>query len=655
MLCTLAAPLASAHAIDDTQDTPSAALTKETRQLITKSLHAAQQKRWPEAQRLMAQTHDKAAMALYDWLYFVQTEDDVDFDRISDFIRNHPDWPRQGTLKALAEQSMPASLSELEVIDWFDNNLPLTVRGMMRYAGALTNQRQDQIAAQRLNEWWPKATMGNEQQATVLARYELLISRDAQIARFNTVLFRKQYTNARMLAKSIGRGYPLLAEARIGLAENRPNINNLIAAVPASLQDDPGFMLERLRWRRKNDMDFGAVEILQNMPPAEQIPNLGDWWKERNIIVRRLIDRKDYKTAYVVVSKHGMKEGPDFAAAEFLSGWLALRYTKHPEKAFKHFEALYNGTATPISKSRGAYWAGKASTALHSNDIALQWYRVAAQYQTAFYGQMALAELQPADRPAQQKPPQRNIGAESRFYNKSIVKAARYLNQAGYWKETTEFLDAMSADIKDPDEYILIADLAESLDHYHNAVRIGKKGLEKNIMMVDYAFPTILPRMKNVHLEWALVHGLIRQESQFDREAQSPVGARGLMQLMPATAREVARKIGIAHQTEWLTARPDHNIVLGEEYLEQLLERYNGSYPLALAAYNGGMGNVDKWINRFGDPRTNQISMIDWIELIPFDETRNYVQRVMEATYIYRLKMKAIQKSATTPLHVSLE
>jgi len=657
MLCAISGiPLASAQAVDDTQDRPSVSMTKENRQLIVQGLQAAKQGRWSDAKRLITQSHDQAAMATYEWLNFTRAEtEQVDFDRISDFIRDNPNFPRQSALKELAERSMPPTLSESETIAWFDKYQPQTAKGMSRYLQALINQGHTIRAEARLNEWWPKASLNNEEQATFLSRYGNMLTDNAQVARFNTVLFRKQYTNGRALAKRIGKGYPSLAEARIALAEGGPGIDGLVKAVPAHLQDDPGFMLERLRWRRKNNMDFGAIEILQNMPAPEQIPNLGEWWKERNIMARRLIDKKDYRTAYLVVSKHGLKEGADFAAAEFMAGWLALRFNKQADKAFGHFEALYNGTATPISKSRGAYWAGKASTALRRDDIAKQWYQAAARYQTAFYGQMAIGELSSDARPPQQVPPERTLGAESRFYNKNIVKAAKLLHQAGYWRETTEFLDAMSNDIKDPEEYILIADLAESLEHYHNAVRIGKKGLEKNIMMVDHAFPTILPRMRNVEQEWALVHGLIRQESQFDPQAMSPVGARGYMQLMPATAKEVARKKGIAHQTDWLITRPDHNIELGETYLGQLLRRYDGSYPLALAAYNGGMGNVDKWIARFGDPRTGQIDMIDWVELIPFDETRNYVQRVMESTYIYRLKMKAIQRSVNTPLHVSMD
>lgn len=664
MLCAMGGvPYATAEAINDAQDrTAAVSSPRESHQQIVQGLQAAKQGRWTDAKRLMDQ--DQTAAALYEWVYFTKIASDsangkstatVDFDRINRLLVSNPEFPRQNALKLLAEKSMSANLSANEIITWFDQNQPQTAKGMQRYLQALTNQGQSQKAEERLNAWWPRASLDNKEQAEFLSRYGDMIAQNVHIARFNTVLFRKQYTNARSLATRIGQGYPALAAARIGLASGAPGIDGLVKAVPAHLQDDPGFMLERLRWRRKNNMDFGAIEILQNMPPAAQIPNLDDWWEERNIMARRLIDKKDYRTAYLVVANHGMKEGADFAAAEFMAGWLALRFNRQADKAFGHFEALYNGTTTPISRSRGAYWAGKASEALNRDDIARQWYQASARYQTAFYGQMAIGALAHGERPPQQVPPERTLGAESRFNNRDIVKAAKWLHQAGYRKETTEFLDAMSNNITDPDEYILIADLAESLEHFHNAVRIGKKGLEKNIMMVDHAFPTILPRMRGVQQEWALVHGLIRQESQFDPDAMSRVGARGYMQLMPATAKEVARKKGVQHQTDWLITRPAHNISLGDSYLGELLRYYNGSYPLALAAYNGGMGNVNKWLARFGDPRRGEIDMIDWIEMIPFNETRNYVQRVMESTYIYRLKLKAVQDSVNTPLHVSME
>lgn len=658
LVCAMGVPVTGATAIDNAQGAQAASMSREDRQAVIQGLKAARQGRWAEAKRLIAQSQDKAAQSTYEWLYFTQgvkDTDTVDFGRISKFIKENPEWPRQNALKLLAERSMPDSMHDGDMVAWFDQNAPQTATGMSRYVAALNNLGKKDIAAQRLDAWWPRASLNNKEQAFFLNRYARTIDKNAHIARFNTVLFRQQYTNARALARMIGTGYPALAEARIALAQNSPGVNRLVQAVPAQLQDDPGFMLERLRWRRKNNQDFGAIEILQNMPPADQIPNLDDWWEERNIIARRLIEKKDYRTAYLVVARHGMKQGSDFAAAEFMAGWLALRFNKQAGKAFGHFEALYNGTSTPLSKSRGAYWAGKASKALHQDAIATQWYQAAARYQTAFYGQMAIGELEPAQRPPQQVAPRRAIGAETRFFNKDSVKAARLLHDAGYWKETTEFLDALSNDIKDPEEYILIADLAESLEHYHNAVRIGKKGLEKNIMMVDHAFPTILPRMRSVEQEWALVHGLIRQESQFDPQARSPVGAMGLMQIMPATGKEVARRAGLPHQTDWLISRPDHNIAIGERYLGQLLRRYDGSYPLALAAYNGGMGNVDKWIARYGDPRKGEIDMIDWIEMIPFNETRNYVQRVMESTYIYRLKLRALQRSASTPLHATPE
>ncbi len=663
MLCVMGMSVEAAQAIDDTQDTPAIAMTKENRQAIIQGLRAAKSGQWGEGRRIITQTQDKAAIAAYEWLYFTRSTGPFDFNRISAFIRSHPEWPQRGKLEnkkdynliEQAELSMPQDMPDQEIIRWFNDYEAQTPTGMYRYVGSLVRTGQGDKAREKLGAWWPRASLDKEQQAYFLRAYGDMIDREAHIARLNTVLYRGQASNARVLANMIGKGYPALAEARLALKLGSPGVDRLVKAVPAHLQDDPGFMLERLRWRRENNMDFGAIEILHSMPPADQIPNIGEWWKERQIMVRRLMDRKDYKSAYLLASKHGLKEGSgsDFAVAEFMSGWLALRFNNQADKAFQHFESLYNGTSTPISRSRGAYWAGKASEKLGHGEIAKKWFKESARYQTAFYGQMAIGELDASERPPQLVPPTRTIEAESAFYNRNIVKAARYLSQAGFRQAVTELLDSMSRNIDNPEEYVLISDLAESLEHYHNAVRVSKKGLEKNIMMVDQAFPTILPRMKNIRQEWALVHGVIRQESQFDPQAESPVGARGLMQLMPATAKEQAKKLGLTYQMTALKENPDYNIALGSTYLQRLIDRYDGSYPLALAAYNGGMGNVDKWLAKYGDPRKGEIDMIDWIELIPFSETQNYVQRVMESTYIYRLKMRGIQESVSTPLHVS--
>lgn len=655
-LAVAAAP-GAARAVNPPPEAPggaSAAISKADQSAIHNVLLAAKRHKWREAENLKAQVRDSRALEVYEWLYYTEKGGPVRFDRIAAFIRENPDWPRQDKLKESAEKAMPDDLSATEIIRWFDDFPAQTPEGMNRYMRSLIFQGQDVKAQQVFRSWWVSASLTPEEQARFLKNYGSMLNRDTHAARLDKALFRKQYSAARSLAMILGKGYPALVEARIALAEDARDVSAKVAAVPESLRRDPGFVFERLRWRRRSDQDYGAIEILHNPPPPEKIANPEGWWEERQIIARRLMDREQYESAYLLVKKHGVKEGTPFAEAEFLAGWLALRYLHKPADAFVHFEALYHGTETPISRARGAYWAGRASDDLGYPDIARQWYQAAGKYQTTFYGQMAIGKLDVSYRPEQQTPPERSLSGQRAFDERKMVQAARLLSRAGMRDEVTDMLDALVAKAQTPEDYYYIGELAIALDHYQHAVRIAKKGLQNNVFLMDHAFPTMLSRMRHADAEWALVHAVIRQESAFNYTAVSPAGARGLMQLLPATAKHVAEKNGLPYQAGFLTANPDMNIRLGSLYLKQMVDRFDGSYPLALAAYNAGPGRVDRWVKQFGDPRRGEIDLVDWIERIPYTETRNYVERVLEGVYIYRLKLQDVQKNASSPIHVVL-
>lgn len=644
---------APTHAIENRQAT---ILEGRALSLTHQALLAVKKDQWDRGERLIAQADNPLATKLYQWLYFTHRDSAVvRFDSLATFMRTNPEWPLQGRMRRVAERAMPPGLSDEAVIVWFRQFPPRSAAAMIRYLDALEDAAGQTARIEAiLAPWWEDALLTPDEQSYFLKHYAAYMTRAMHQKRFDQMLFHDHYTNARVLARIMGGGYPALAEARIGLAEDKSNLDRLIAAVPGDLKNDPGLQYERLHWRRVHDYDYRAIEILHRPPSAERIGNLAAWWRERHIIARRLIESKQYNSVYLLVSKHQQKDGLGFAQAEFLSGWLALRFLDEPWRAFEHFERLYNNTKTPISRARGAYWAGRASEALGHKEIAQQWYRAAARHQTAFYGQVALAALDEEYVPPQQLPPAGTPGGKLAFEHQEMVQAARLLSNAGLRRETTDFLNALAEAAQTPEEYLYVADLARELKHYHNGIRLAKEGLQKNIFLMDHAYPTMLSRMHNVDTEWALVHALIRQESAFDYEAVSPAGARGLMQLMPATARDIAQKKGLRHSTDWLTRNPDYNIRLGSYYIQQMLDYYDGSYPLAVAAYNGGPGRVDRWLKEIGDPRKGEIEMPDWIESIPVYETRNYVQRVLEGVYVYRLKLRHIQDNGDAPIHVAL-
>jgi len=614
-------------------------------------LQAAGQKRWSFAESQIANTRDPLAARIYYWMYYTENPGPFVFNRISAFVRQVPHWPQQGTLQLAAERSITDTTPVDSIIRWFQDYAPKTSDGMDRYMKALQSQKMTQQMSAAISAWWGDASLTAEQQARFLRNYGKLIDKESHKRRFNVLLYKGQTTNARAIARLLGKGYPQLADARIALAASDPGVDGLLARVPPHLQNDPGLSYERLRWRRKKDLDFRAIEILHNAPPAHLIPNPEDWWKERHILARRFIEKKQYESAYLLVSKHEMKEGAGFAEAQFLAGWLALRFLNKPWEAFEYFESLYHKSAMPITKARGAYWAGLASEALKAKDIARQWYEMGARYPTAFYGQMSLAKLGRDSDPVTLKPTL-SVQVRRDFEKDDMVQAARLFYRAGLRQDASAFLRAYADKAKTIEQFYLAAGVANDWQHYHDSIAVAKKAQTKGVVMADYAFPTQLARMKPVKTEWALVHAIIRQESQFDQQALSPAGARGLMQLMPATAKETAKKAGISHQNEWLTARPDHNIRLGSLYIAQMVSRFDRNYPLAIAAYNAGPGRVNSWIKMNGDPRQDDIDMIDWIEMIPVAETRNYVQRVLEGVYIYRHKFEKLQASSA-PIHTA--
>lgn len=594
------------------------------------AIKAAAQKRFSAAN-----AQGTIARDLVTW-YKLRLSDKIGFHEAESFIQTHPDWPDLGTIRKKAEESLNASIPSQQVVNWFSTHKPMTAGGMTHYMNALIALNQTEKAMHTLKDWWISASLTPDEQAMILTRFGKYLGSQDHERRLRRILPDGHYSASRALADRLGKGYRELVEARIGLIEQKSDVNALIAKVPANLRNDESLMFARLQWRRMNNENAGAIDMLQRAPAHNQMSRPADWWRERHIMARRLIEEGKWGSAYVLVADHRQKDGFAFAEAEWLAGWIALKKIGKPWEAFEHFERMFNSVETPISRSRGAFWAGLASDALNHPEIAIQWYQVAAKYQTSFYGQLAAQKINLPLGLVAGTPITVDATARQRFKADSRISAALLLRQAGQNNDAKRFFNVFIDGAKSGLDYLLVAELSNSLNMRDVAVRAAKNAERENYVMPEYLFPVIQEtRGKRYATDAAMIHAIIRQESAFDQYAVSRSGALGLMQLMPATAQETAQRNGLGHKKDWLTTNTEHNITLGALYIAQMLNQFGGNKTLAIAAYNAGPGRVNGWIRQFGDPRSPDIDEGDWIETIPVYETRNYVQRVTEALNVY--------------------
>jgi soluble lytic murein transglycosylase len=606
-------------------------LTNQASADSSQVLKAISNKNWSQARTMLASERDPTLNSLYEYFLYTDNSVRVPFASVMSFLRRHPHWPDQNRIKMTAERNIAAGDDKNLVASYFSTQSPLTGEGIIAYAAMMGTSGQFSAV---LNKSWVDADITSDVQQRIFKSYGQLISRTAHERRLDNLLFKDQSSRARALASLLGNGYPELVEARLMLAKDSNNAEQYLARVPANLQKNAGLLYERLRWRRRNDMNDGAVQILQIQPNASEISNIEDWWKERNILIRRYLENKNYSKAYQLASAHGSMDGQEYAEAEWIAGWLSLRFLNDPARALGHFQAMQPRMKTPISKSRSSYWSARALDRAGRKDEAIKWYQYAAQFPRAYYGQLAAKHLnQPLARPVSIIASQTD---RNKIQNSDLGRAIILLDRAGLDGARNKFIKHFSEQIQTAGEFKALAELMMSMKLPQEAIKVSKEAAKDNILLNEESYPVLPSYYQHITIDRALAHAITRQESQFDQVVRSPAGALGLMQLMPATAREVAQKNGINHEQQWLTSNPRHNIELGSLYLAELLRRFDGAHPMAMAAYNAGPSRVNGWIKEFGDPRKGEIDWVDWIELIPISETRNYVQRVTEGYMVYR-------------------
>ena len=595
-------------------------------------------KQWRLALSDAQKVQDKTIYTLVNWMYLIDTQSGASFNEYQTFIKNHKDWPRINRIKYLAEHKINFdNNSPSSIIEYFSNNPPLSGFGRLRLAEAFLENNQTEKARNLVKDGFKDAELSKNDLKYFSKIFKKFLTHQDYVLRADYFAYEAKYKDLKDTIEYLNPDYQKLYNARAALFTKR-SADNLISQIPQSLKEDPGLIYDRIKWRRKKAR-FDDALTLMNQSASDSLMRNQYLAKERLSVGRDKISDKEYKVAYDILKDHRLNEGADYAEIEWHLGWIALSFTNQTDAALSHFLKMNAAVTYPISKARAAYWIGRTYKKLGQASQANSWFRTGSQYGTTFYGQLSHIELN-----ERRFSINNNFKFDENKYEefkknnpqaKSVV-VLKELNRTKYTKDILRHLGDPEQN-RTFEEISMAGVLAQEIERLDFAIQIAKNASYKNLNFLEISYPKIeVPKQVKSQkiLDSSVILALIRQESEFDTSANSKVGAKGLMQIMPATARLLSKVTNTDFSREKLTKDKDYNLALGSYYISDLDDNF-GSHYLAFAAYNAGPHRVEKWIKTYGDPRRKQIDAIDFIELIPFHETRNYVQRVSENINVY--------------------
>ncbi|MEM9105594.1 MAG: lytic transglycosylase domain-containing protein [Pseudomonadota bacterium] len=548
-------------------------------------------------------------------------------------------WPGLSVLRANSERALSREgASATQVIAAFGTTKPETLDGAIALARALKATGDKQRAAATIAPLWRTEMLDRPKEKLILAEFSDLLTRADHKRRMDMLLYRDRITQAGRM-QDLANAHSLY-KARAAVIRNSPNSKKMLNAVHPSWHDDPSYLFARIAYHRKRDEDKAAAELLLKAPRnPDALVNTREWWVESRIVSRGLAEMGDYMTAYKVASHHVATRPADVIEAEWHAGWFALRGFKDGKTAAIHFDRVLKTATRPISLSRAYYWLGRAAEA-GGPGSANDYFRQAARYNATYYGQLAAARL--GQRGLNVRYPKPSATERSTFAAREPVRAIHRLTSTGHEKRARPLYIALARQLTNPGELAILASMADKKGDHRLALQVGKVAFHRGLDVAALAFPTgVIPADANIAGSGkALAYAIARQESAFQKDAVSRANALGLLQLLPSTAKAVARKHGLAYSKPKLTRDAAYNATLGAHYLGEHISDFGGSYVLTFIAYNAGPGRSNQWIERYGDPRGKDIDdVVDWVEQIPFTETRNYVQRVMENYQVYKTRL----------------
>jgi soluble lytic murein transglycosylase len=613
-------------------------LSSSDQYLFSQGLNAARRGDVTGARSAIGGLSDPVARKAVLWAVVDTSAEAMSFWEVDAARRDLAGFPRATRRQAAAEKLIETSgKSPGEIVAWFSGQEPTTPQGAMALASAYRSLGQAQPAAELIRRWWRDKSFEVEPQRVMLSRFSDVLTADDHLRRADILLYGAQGPAARELLTLISVDQQPAALARIAMRSDAGNANDLYNALTPALQASPGVAFERAAYLRRKGMDTLAVAQLASFPHEVATTEQADRiWDERYRLVLSALRSGDHQSAYQAAASSGLNQGPDATEAEFYAGWLALSRLNDPVAAGRHFAVIEKIGVSPITRGRAFYWEGRAAEARGDRTAADTYYRQGAQYVTTFYGQLSAEKLNiPLVLP---RDPEPTAADRARFEGQDVVQAMRLFFDQGQRDTFRAFALHLDDVVPTPVEAALLIDLIRGYGDQDTSMKAVRACAQRGLILGDRGYPYRTPPPVAGAPEPALVLGITRQESGFDPTVRSGADARGLMQLLPSTAQIVARKMGVSYSASRLY-EPDLNMQLGSAYLGQIVDRFSGSYIMAAAGYNAGPGRPGQWSAFCGDPRGGSADPLDFIECIPFSETRNYVMRVMENMQVYRAKL----------------
>ena len=591
-----------------------------------------------DAAQAQAAISDPVARKLAEWLILRSDDNGASVERYRAFLSANPSWPSQTFLRRRIEAALWDDHRDDSIVwSWFENESPISAKGKFALAKVMIS-RGDRTNAERLiRDAWRRDGMSEDTETTALDLFGALLTAGDHKARMDFMLYGTEQEAAGLrAAKRLGSGHLALAKARIAANKKAPNTRALLDAVPRELHGDPGYIFSKIQLLRREEKFSEAAQLMLAAPKdPNRLHNLDEWWIERRLMARKMLDVGEHRSAYLIARDAALPSRDIYKTEqEFTAGWIALRFLNDPSVAAQHFARIGVGSVNPTALARAGYWQGRAAEAAGHGQEARAAYTRAAEQSTSYYGQLARAKLGLPQIELNGAP--RGRGSE----RLEIVRAVQLL----YELDEREIAIPIFADMGengDPDALAGLGELTARHGDARGMLLVGKAALNRGLPFDFYAYPINgIPSFTAIgpEVERSVVYAIARQESAFNQAVVSPAQAYGLMQVTPDAGRYVCKRAGVSFDLGRMKTDPVYNATLGAAELGGLLEDYRGSYILTFAAYNAGRGSVKKWIERYGDPRDPKVDAVDWVEQIPFSETRNYVQRIMENLQVYRTR-----------------